>query len=565
VTSTPDHAFLHGVYYEVSNVTYTYSLNIIDNERAYGVPGYQIGESEEILAFVYAPLPDVAANSASTTDAQNINLNYSIDDAPLTEPFQVAIYRSPTSDFYTNAPVTTGLVATIPTTDSQGNPSTAIGTHTVTVALPSVIGPDTSGVEPYVFVVANPPGPGHIAERDDSSDTNNAITLSGLTVTIDSAKLVPTQATDLNLYGVFGSEQVNVPIGIQNSSTVEVKGDIKVNVYLSPTPSLNFPSGVFLSVLDLPDFDLQAGSQMNVTVTGTIDGSHLRAGEQYYFVCQLSSQTIALIDSTTGATNRTIEFLGTPDSVPRLFTDGTYFKFVRDTLKDDLVAKEAYPEIALNSPKSFIGNFEGDSLRPYLDSNGIPTIGIGINIPAQIKTVKIKKGKKSESKTVITALGLALAQDVRTYNHRPKSESDLQVLDWLQSQAKEHHWTTAAQRPAFISEANDGALFNQAFESFISTAQQSVGGPQAFNALSGFIRTAVVDVAYNHGSVYDDMAADISDGDYVMAGFDMLNQTRSLTIYNPKARGFVTRLEAEYENLLIEHTTQLGTAHEASP
>ncbi len=228
-----------------------------------------------------------------------------------------------------------------------------------------------------------------------------------------------------------------------------------------------------------------------------------------------------------------------------------------------------YKNIVLTNPQSFIGSFEGDSYSPYLDSNGKPTISVGINIQAQIEapiTVKPKKGKPI-TVTPITPLGQSLAVDVRTYKHLPAKDSDLSVLNLLQSQATKHNWTRANQGPAFISRNDDKALFSQAFSGYLAKAQASIGGISIYNSLGGgYIQTALVDIAYNHGSVYSDMASDLTGTkpDYVLAGFDMLNQGRSQTIYKPNSAGFVTRLEAEYENLLIEHKDQLGTVVEGS-
>ena len=131
------------------------------------------------VALTWQPttLPDIALNSATTTDAQNVNLNYSISGSDLNNPFQVAIYRSPTQSFSVTTAVPLGIQATIPAVDASGNPSTSQGVHSVVVSLPSVIGPDASGKDPYVFVVANPPGSNHIPESDDPSDANDAAPL----------------------------------------------------------------------------------------------------------------------------------------------------------------------------------------------------------------------------------------------------------------------------------------------------------------------------------------------------------------------------------------------------
>jgi hypothetical protein len=135
---------------------------------------------------VTPPPSDIAVTSASTDDAKSVNLNYTISGSDLSQPFQVGIYRSTTPTFDYSTAVPTGIQATIPSTDSNGTPSTAQGSHTVVVNLPSAIGPDTSGQDPYVFVVANPPGGNHIPESDDTNDTNDVAPLALPQITLNS-------------------------------------------------------------------------------------------------------------------------------------------------------------------------------------------------------------------------------------------------------------------------------------------------------------------------------------------------------------------------------------------
>ena len=49
-----------------------------------------------------------------------------------------------------------------------------------------------------------------------------------LAVSIDTGRIVPTQATDLNLYHFFGNEQVNVPVTIENRGVHQATGDVTV-------------------------------------------------------------------------------------------------------------------------------------------------------------------------------------------------------------------------------------------------------------------------------------------------------------------------------------------------
>ena len=161
------------------------------------------------VALTWQPttLPDIALNSATTTDAQNVNLNYSISGSDLNNPFQVAVYRSPTQSFNSSTAVPVGSTLPIPAVDASGNPSTSQGVHSVVVSLPSVIGPDASGKDPYVFVVANPPGSNHIPESDDPSDANDAAPLALGMIT----PTAPTWSADGGVNYGYKINSVNLP------------------------------------------------------------------------------------------------------------------------------------------------------------------------------------------------------------------------------------------------------------------------------------------------------------------------------------------------------------------
>lgn len=136
--------------------------------------------SLEILAT--SSKPDIVATSASFQGPQSVKLNYSITGGDLSQPFQAGIYRSPTPTFDASTAVATGIQTTIPATDASGASSTKQGQHTVSLTLPSAIGPDPGGNDPYLFAVANPPGSSHISESDDPTDANNAAALPALKI-----------------------------------------------------------------------------------------------------------------------------------------------------------------------------------------------------------------------------------------------------------------------------------------------------------------------------------------------------------------------------------------------
>src|SRR5262245_24212473 len=93
----------------------------------------------------------------------------------------------------------------------------------------------------YTAVADNEAFSAYILGGDfDEEVTVNAIEKGiDLAVTLDSTKIVPSQATDLNLYHFFGNESINVPVTITNQGTDPAKGNVSVRVFLNSTPDLN--------------------------------------------------------------------------------------------------------------------------------------------------------------------------------------------------------------------------------------------------------------------------------------------------------------------------------------
>ena len=169
-----------------------------------------------------------------------------------------------------------------------------------------------------------------------------------LTSSITTNRVVPTQATDLNLYQFFGNEEVNVPIVVTNTGTAATKVSVKVQLFLSGAPPL-----ASLTPLDLQDDDAspggRCGASATIPVNNAVVPTSLIAGDPYYITAQVSytdlTRANAKYPNSTATSSRTFEFLGTPTNTPKqpfanLFetsktnpTAGkTYFNIVRDTL-----------------------------------------------------------------------------------------------------------------------------------------------------------------------------------------------------------------------------------------
>ena len=370
----------------------------------------------------------------------------------------------------------------------------------------------------------------------DEEVTVNAIEKGiDLAVTLDSTKIVPSQATDLNLYHFFGNESINVPVTITNQGTDPAKGNVSVKVYLNSTPDLNGqPKKIGANNEKI---DLAAGASVDTTVNVSIPTSGLTAGLKYYVVVQIDSGSIKELDAkndmnNTKATDRQFEFVGTPKSNSTPFTNGLYFKFIRDTLNGTTVVD---PGTNVSDPKSFIASFEGDRVYPYLDSAGIPTIGVGINL-----------------NSIGGALETHLAADVRAYylanyGQDLSSSTDAQIITMLRNQAQVGTTTQA------ISAADDQTLFDEAYQQHAQIAQTAIG--TAWSSLSVMEQVAIVDIVYNLGSLvaFPSLVKALQDGDFVRAGFELVNAQRTT-----QAPGLTRRTEAEYYNLLAGHLGDLG-------
>jgi hypothetical protein len=106
--------------------------------------------------------PAVQMISATTTDSQSVTIEYQVNQ-PITAatPLQFGVYRSSDGQFDasdstvdTVTLVPPGISGQAATTDQAGGSATAVGTHTLTIALPGGLPPYPE--KPYVVVVADP-------------------------------------------------------------------------------------------------------------------------------------------------------------------------------------------------------------------------------------------------------------------------------------------------------------------------------------------------------------------------------------------------------------------------
>ncbi len=119
---------------------------------------FRVEGLEPRMMLTAAPL-GVAVESATTTDSESVEFTYDVETPNLPSTLTFGIYRAATNAF--DSTDTEVASISIPTstlgtgiTDTNGQPASATGTHTLKVAVPGglTILPD----QPYVLVVANP-------------------------------------------------------------------------------------------------------------------------------------------------------------------------------------------------------------------------------------------------------------------------------------------------------------------------------------------------------------------------------------------------------------------------
>ncbi|MGQ0634057.1 MAG: hypothetical protein ACT4QC_05590, partial [Planctomycetaceae bacterium] len=367
-------------------------------------------------------------------------------------------------------------------------------------------------------------------------------------ISIDETKVVPTNAifppeavSHLNVNQVWGGEQLTVPVTVSN-----LTGDLKVTIYLSTTPDLT-PATPPLAASPLalttnptkPDGQQQkftgngtANQVLQVYVTVTTSSSAV-AGKKYYLVAKVESSNGVNI----GATDHKFEYVGTqsPTYQMKIKSDQshpnpTYFNILRDTISgvDPFTTLLGKP-LPVDG-KQYTAYLEGIRFDPYLDTKGIPTIGVGINLNTVSGTIATNLAN-----AVKAFYAAKVAAKVPGYTDISKYSTS-QVISLLKSQAGVASKTEKRALDA-ITEQDALNLFETAYNNATASAISYVGAA-TWNALTEKARIVLIDLAYNVGkgvagtgiTGFDKMLAALQspDGpDYLRAGFELLNSKRS--------------------------------------
>ncbi len=143
------------------------SFSIVRARRAYRpepTPGEPL-EPRRVPAALGSITPAVQMISATTTDSKSVTIEYRVNQPVTTAaPLQFGVYRSSDGKFGPSDSTVSTVTMTPPgtsgqsaTLDQSGAPATAIGTHTLTIAIPGGLPPYP--MKPYVTVVVDPSTP----------------------------------------------------------------------------------------------------------------------------------------------------------------------------------------------------------------------------------------------------------------------------------------------------------------------------------------------------------------------------------------------------------------------
>jgi hypothetical protein len=515
--------------------------------------GFSVGKAYDAVGYPWIKSAAYVSGTAS------IEVSYLADGVlPVSQP-TVALYWASGTTWNSRI-----------TTDAVGNPlgiasqslTEGLGTQTATFPV-AALGPRPTGAT-QVIAVVDPPQD-LVSVPLPATVVPVVPAISQPTVTIDAGHVVPTEAKDLNLYQFFASESLDVPIVFTNNSPSQAKGQLKLELYLSRTPDLSgkvFKLDTWTQTIVVAPLASRTYVEKVQIPTAGVSNPLLRVGSHYYLVPKVVSSGIPGLtsknDTGTAPNGRAFEYLGAsvldPDAFrwyDKLKVNGKslhiipYFWMIKNVLSS------SQPTLPLKSAADFIKKQEGPYTFPYLDGEGIPTVGYGINL----------KQLKPEYK-----FAQQLIADVKAdWHNRDIDEHTFEFVKGLLTDiAKDiglapsigtsdyKHYTAV---DSVVTADQSSALLGLAIqEKYLPSAATPFG--KGWDQLKAWERVALIDLAFNPPRLGRDGVVTplISDPqDFVLAGFNLVDLHR--TTAEP---GLVRRVGDEYYDLLVSHVQQLG-------
>jgi hypothetical protein len=352
-------------------------------------------------------------------------------------------------------------------------------------------------------------------------------------VTPDTGAIVPTQAKDLNLLHFFGGEKLTVPTVVKNYGPSTASGSVTVSIYLNTTNNVK-GTPVYLGAKTVNV--ILADNQTQAVEVDTTIPTNLSVGTKYFIVAQVTTPLKQSTINDVRATSRQFEFIGTPNNKAPFEPDANgqilYFNFVRNTLNGNFAIQRQDASVRTNDAMSFIGYFQNNYKTPTM-VGGVPTLSVGINL-----------NNLSSNMTHLMATYVR-GYYTKTYKET-LSSNDATVIAMLKSQA------AAGVNKQAIDDTQSQGLFNSAYAERQQVAINALS-QTTFSKLNPMARIAVMDQVYGTGTVVPEIISALQAGDYVRAGFELIDSPK--TTASPQSQ---ERIEAEYQNLLFTTRTSLG-------
>lgn len=417
------------------------------------------------------------------------------------------------------------------------------------------------------------------ANSSISIDLRPAAELPDLKVSFDNTQVVPTDAPDMHLNHFFGGETINVPLKVTNDGNGAAHGNVDVTLYLSDTPVFAPSTAHLFKQVSNTLVDLERNGVKNIDLTDvTIPRGILVAGEKAYLIARIEaafSETNR--NNNDKASDKQYEFVGDP--IESVFDDDQYLRIVRSAV-DPHAKPIVPPSVNSNSDIKFVRFFENglnpkgaeqDFLGPYLDSEGIATIGVGINLQellnsasptsqqlklrlaqAVVEFYNSKAGKKTKKKDplpdevleTIGPDGISLI------------DGGTVIIKFLIDNAsaltfsKKRGWEVTSSQA--ITKTRQEELFAQALADHQQEFSTTIADLDTYRTSE---RIALSSIAYNLGisklnSKFPSFVRAIQNDQIVRAGFELVNATR--------ASDLPDRTQGEYQKLLETHRAELG-------
>jgi uncharacterized membrane protein len=350
-----------------------------------------------------------------------------------------------------------------------------------------------------------------------------------LNVQLGDAGIVPLLAPKQHLSQFYGGEKVRVPVIVKNTGETAAEGTVQLSLSLNSQP----PAYLLIPwAVRTEPIHLEPDEQVVFEFTLTVPKTKLTVDEHYNVAVAMGSANLNTDpDADVGDTR--YDYIGQPAAG---FSSSAYFQTIRAVIAGTPLVSG----VNMSDPQSFIGHWEGDSLWPYKNAQGVPMIGVGVNL----KTVS------GQTKSYLSAI---VRYYYQTTYHKQLGDDDA-VIAMLNSQARRvdpRHPDVHA--PQAMTTSDDQALFNVSNTANSALAAQETG--PAWYYLNQVELTALVDSVYRLGRVPASVAAALNEPsgkDFVQAGFAIFNAVR------PKSRTDLLRVEAEYQDLLSAHVPQLS-------